>query len=188
MLTECGVPAEFMSAQTIDFPSYIQESVTKEKGKSMFITGGYGCGKTHLSVAILREFISGLEIKKNETGEYGFNKAYMPVFSVVTELLLDIRATFSTDNGKNEKLIVDRYGDTGFLILDDLGVEKTSDWSLQTFYTIINRRSNKHLPTVITTNLSMDEIGQKLGGRIASRVKGMCKIIHLTGRDRRLSK
>ena len=78
------------------------------------------------------------------------------------------------------------YFNTPLLILDDLGAEKTTDWALQSLYIIINKRLSEELQTIITSNLSLDELRDKIGDRIASRIAGMCKIVKLTGRDRRL--
>lgn len=106
------------------------------------------------------------------------------IFITVPELLMKIRSCFSLD--KCEETIVNKYSNVPFLVLDDLGVEKGSEWALQTLYIIINNRYSNCLQTVITSNFSIEEIGIKLGDRIASRIAGMCDVVELTGTDRRL--
>ena len=72
------------------------------------------------------------------------------------------------------------------LILDDMGAEKTSEWSIQTLYSIIDRRYRDEKQTLITSNLTLDEIAEKVGDRIASRIAGMCKVVEIKGKDRRI--
>ncbi len=111
--------------------------------------------------------------------------AAAPLLISVPELLLEIRDTFN-GNEISEKAIIDKYSWIDVLILDDLGVEKTSDWVLQTLYTIIDRRYREELRTIITSNLGIEEIREKLDDRIASRIVGMCRVCILQGRDRRI--
>ena len=80
------------------------------------------------------------------------------------------------------------YMRSPLLILDDLGVEKTTEWALQALYVVVNRRYLDGRQTIITSNLTLDEVREKLGDRIASRIVGMCHPVRLTGRDRRLQK
>jgi DNA replication protein DnaC len=70
--------------------------------------------------------------------------------------------------------------------MDDLGVEKTSEWSMQTLYTITDWRYRELRQTLVTSNLTLDEIAGKVGDRIASRIAGMCKVVELKGKDRRI--
>ena len=169
----CGVPVRF-----IDVPVKKIES-TKE---SCFVTGGCGTGKTHIAIGALKHFIQQLPC--------GYFQCYPDIqvqeaeFITVPELLMKIRSCFSLN--ECEETIVKKYSNIPFLVLDDLGVEKTSEWALQTLYIIINNRYSNCLQTVITSNFSIEEISEKLGDRIASRVAGMCKIVKLTGKDRRL--
>jgi len=76
----------------------------------------------------------------------------------------------------------------GTLVLDDFGAEKLSDSVRNTTYSIISYREEYNLHTIITTNLSLDEIDKLNGSRISSRIVGFCKPIKLDGKDRRLQK
>ena len=76
----------------------------------------------------------------------------------------------------------------GILFLDDIGAEKPSDWVMETFYLIINKRYNEKLPIVFTSNLSIEQLAQTISDRIASRVVETCDIYELVGKDRRLKK
>ena len=150
-----------------------------EISNSLFVSGGFGTGKTYLTVGLLRYYINRLPCQN-------FVEPFknLPIFITVPELLMKIRSCFSLN--KCEETIVDKYSDCPLLILDDLGAEKTTEWVLQTLYIILNNRYSNLKRTIITSNLSLDELRDKIGDRIASRIAGMCKIVKLTGKDRRV--
>jgi hypothetical protein len=66
-----------------------------------------------------------------------------------------------------------------FLLLDDLGVEKLSEYVERALYQILNARADAGLPTVITTNLKLEEIGHRYGDRISTRVIKACEWVPL---------
>lgn len=167
----CGIPRLFRTAKEIS------------DDRSLFITGDCGVGKTYTAVSILRGFAKNLSCDNFVTP---FKNT--PIFVNVPELLLRIRDCFKPDSRISEEEMLKKYLNTGLLVLDDLGVEKTTDWSLQSLYVIVNKRGSEGRQTVITSNLTLDEISGKLSDRIASRIKGMCKIIVIKGKDRRLGR
>lgn len=169
VLIECGVPKIFLSS----------ELSSNYNLKSLYLYGGCGVGKTYKAVSMLKSYLNNLSDSEFQ------NSANYPIFITVPELLLKIRSCISLNQCEED--IVEKYGDCMLLVLDDLGVEKTTEWALQTLYIILNRRSNNNLTTIITSNLSLEEIGNKIGDRIASRIAGMCTIMHLKGKDRRLN-
>ncbi len=135
--------------------------------ESVVLTGNPGCGKTHLAVAMMKHTGSG-------------------TFITIPDLLLKIRDTFHSDgtSSMTEKELIEQYCEVGFLVLDDLGAEKSTEYSITTLYLIINRRINDEKKTVITTNLSMQQISESLGDRVASRLSGM-NVVKITMPDYR---
>jgi DNA replication protein DnaC len=127
--------------------------------ESAVLTGSTGSGKTHLAVALMAEYLT--------------DDPAAPMFITVPELLLKIRSCFSEKATTTEEEIVEQYSSCEFLVLDDLGAEKESEFVITTLYLIINRRNNYGRKTIITTNLSLQEIETKLGARIASRLSEM---------------
>ncbi len=124
----------------------------------LVLIGNTGSGKTHLAVSVLREWVRvGKEAQ----------------FITAPELLMEIRESYRAESYRDESEIIDRYGAVGMLVLDDLGAEKTTDWSVDRLYLIIDRRYRDALPTVVTTNLSLEQIEKQLSPRIASRLSGM---------------
>lgn len=148
---------------------------------SLFFTGSCGCGKTHLAVAILKEMV-----RNNLVGnEFGSNAEMKgATFTTAPELLLKIRQSFQESSGLQESDVIETYTNTPFLILDDLGAEKATEWAITTLYLIIDRRNREEKPTIFTTNLSLAEIEHQLSARIASRLAD-CKVVQLNMPDYR---
>ena len=74
------------------------------------------------------------------------------------------------------------------LIIDDLGIERNTEYALEQVYAVIDERYKSGLPLIITTNLTMDELNDPADvahGRIYSRVLEMCTPIQVLGSDRR---
>jgi DNA replication protein DnaC len=125
----------------------------------MFLSGKTGCGKTHLAVSVLRE-----ARVSSALGGY---------FITVPEMLMKIRAAFSSTSIETEEEIVKKFSDYEVLVLDDLGSEKTYEYSITTLFLILDRRDRYNKRTIVTSNLSLKEIEESLGARIASRLAGM---------------
>ena len=137
----------------------------KEIKHSAMLQGKTGCGKTHLAMAWLKEKPIGMVVS-------------------IPELLLKLRGSFRDDATLTEGQIIDRYSSIPYLVLDDLGAEKSTEFSIASLYLIIERRINTEVPTLITTNLTLAEIEHKLSARIASRLSEM-KIIKINMPDYR---
>ena len=92
-----------------------------------------------------------------------------------------------------ELSIIDNYSKVPLLIIDDLGKERPSEWTLEKLFTIINNRYENNLPVVITTNYNRDRLRERLANRtnyeiadaIISRLYEMCKGINIKGTDKR---
>jgi len=165
----------------IGFEDQVEKSIAAILNKkSLFITGTVGTGKTHLAIAITMEW--GKEFVKGGTVQYGERR--YPIFVSSAEFFLELKDTFG-GNG-SEKDILDRYSRTPLLCIDDIGAEKISDWSRQMFYTLIDRRYRDEKQTIITSNLTLEDVSKLIDDRISSRIVGMGVVVNLTGEDYRL--
>ena len=72
---------------------------------------------------------------------------------------------------------------TELLVLDDLGSEFNTGFYESATYNIINSRINLGLPTIINTNLTIDELQKKYNDRIISRIFGVYTTLCLMGQD-----
>lgn len=168
--------------------------------KGLYIHGPVGTGKTYIAYAI-KHYLENGEAHIGSAGGSGASggnaggggggtvpaKPRRLQFYNATELLADIRHDFDATDPYAKKHVADRILESrNLLIIDDLGAEKPSEWVAETLYRIINHRYENELPVVITSNLSLDQLAQRLGDRTASRLAELCNVVELTGRDRRL--
>lgn len=169
-----------------DVPRVIVENISNtsrirvsSQSKSLFLFGPAGCGKSHAAACLM--------FKEMRTKDPSSFKEY--VWSNVPRLLFALRQTYiSSEKRFEEALILQKLTTARLVCLDDFGAEKTTDWSLQTLYLIINERYENKRATIITSNLSLDEIAERLGDdRLSSRIAGMCEVIEIKGKDRRVS-
>ncbi len=134
------------------------------EGTGLLFFGSYGIGKTHLAAAIVNRLIGQIRV----------------LYISCPDLLNEIRETLHT-KGSSSRLIMAKTVD--LLVLDDIGAEKPSEWVRETLFILINHRYEHLLPTIFTTNCSLDELEQRLGGRISSRIAEMSRCIKFGGND-----
>ena len=184
VLKKRGIQKKYLRSNISD----IQKQYVKYYDKNLFLYGQRGTGKTHLLTAFIKNEIKDLLISETDNAEDIFDPyVNYPIFIDVPKLLFNIRQTFNKDNyHSNEKDIFEKYSKSQTLYLDDLGAEKSTDWAVQTLYLLIDYRYSNEMKTVITSNLTLDEIADKLDDRISSRIAGMCEIVEMKGQDRRL--
>lgn len=168
------VPARYEKAKYEDVPENIRGMFEKmrETRKGMYIYGGAGTGKTHTAYALYRSTY-------DKIGVYAR-------FWNTAELLRDIRLDMDRDAYSKHRTEDDLMEFKGVLFLDDIGAEKLSDWVLETFYLLINKRYENMLPTIYTSNFSMKELAERIGDRFASRLMETCDIVPMVGEDRRV--
>lgn len=181
-LWKCGVGKRHRSCtiHNFDGPYHARQTLRAiiDNPSDCVLTGPPGTGKTHLAAAILWGMVLSGAVFKLE------NEHPRATFITVPDLLNNIRASFHNRKSEDEYDEVKFLSYAPFLFLDDLGAEKSSEWATSTIYSIIDARYREELPTIVTTNLSLPEISEKLDPRIASRLSSG-KIIQLTGPDRR---
>ena len=149
---------------------FCDEVKNNPKAHGLMLMGGYGTGKTHLAVAILRE-----------TAEAGIPG----MFVVVPDLLGKMRASFDRKDGKADELVTTAKN-ARLLVLDDLGAENPRPWVVELVYVLINHRYEHMLPTVITTNYSGKELEAVFGRRIMSRLAEMTTPVNIRAEDYRM--
>ena len=141
--------------------------------KNLLFQGGTGLGKTHLSLAIANAVI-----------QKGYSVIYMTASDIVSKLQ---REHFSY-NYQNEEEIVNSLLECDLLIIDDLGTEFSSAYSVSAIYNLFNSRILKGKPMIISTNMSLSEIEQMYSQRFMSRIIGTCDRLLFAGNDVRAIK
>ncbi|MGB4493473.1 MAG: ATP-binding protein [Limnochordia bacterium] len=130
-------------------------------GRGIILVGPSGTGKTHLAAAIANELRS----------RFSVAFVHLPI------LLEQMR----TGNVSLEPLL---FAD--LLVLDDLGSERVTDWTMERLLIIVDGRLNNLKPTVFTTNHDLEDLEKRVGMRVASRVIGSNLHLFLRGPDYRL--
>ena len=139
-----------------------------ESSPGLFMYGATGLGKTFLSGCIAKELLS---------------RGYSVAFDSILNYLSDIedRHFNKTDAEVPDTLQIILNADLA--ILDDLGSEYKTAFSSATMYNIINSRLNMGKPTVISSNLTMEQLAEKYDDRIISRIMGMFYTVRFFGED-----
>ena len=133
---------------------------------SLLFTGAPGLGKTFLSACIART-----------VADNGFSVVY----DTAGKLISDFEsAKFGGDHSGD---LTKKYLQCDLLIIDDLGTEMSTQFSLSALYQVINTRMMEDKPIIISTNLSADGISQRYPGPIASRIRGTYTICPFRGTD-----
>ena len=128
----------------------------------LVLLGPTGCGKTHLAAAVANQQIA--------RGK--------PIYFVVVPDLLDhLRSAYSPDSKVPYDELFETIRTAPLLVLDDLGAHSSTPWAEEKLYQLVNHRYNHRLPTVITTNLSLDELDERLASRLADmKLSTLCPI------------
>lgn len=138
------------------------------KSRNMLLIGKTGLGKTHLSTAVARRVI-----------ERGYDVRYESAPQMFARLEEE---RFRTQESAETYLSCD------LLILDDLGVEPQTQYSLACLYNILNTRINGAHPTIINTNLTESDLQERYNDRITSRLLGEYAPLIFMGEDVRRQK
>jgi chromosomal replication initiation ATPase DnaA len=121
----------------------------------LVLCGTYGCGKSHLLEAAGRYWLT-----QNRTLRY----------EVVPDLLEVFRHTFADQYAADIRTWMGWYQSRELLLLDDLGMEKTSDWTRERITALVDDRLREGQLTVIATNNTEGEMLAQVGPRLTSRL------------------
>lgn len=147
-------------------------------GQGLHIEGNMGTGKTHLANAIANMLIS---------------KDVAVVFTTPGDMLREVKQAY--DNNWGEIDVLKRFEQADLLILDDMGKERCTDWSMSILFNIFNERYMSKRPTITTTNLRDKALAMALtpdrdkssrADDIISRIRQMSKPLVIRGADARL--
>jgi len=142
-----------------------------EGSQNLLFRGGTGLGKTFLSACIARV-----------VSENGFSVVYDTAVSVLEAFEMQ-KFDRSGVNAEEVSSRVRRYLECDLLILDDLGTEMSTNFTISAIYTIINSRLLNGVKTIITTNLGADEISRRYSPQISSRLSGEYSVCIFAGKD-----
>lgn len=143
--------------------------------QNLLLYGNTGVGKTFLANCIARELLD----------------SFHTVVYLTSLKLFDILETykFDRDLSQAEKdASISYILDSDLLIIDDLGTELNNSFTSSQLYRCIDTRQNNGSSTIISTNLSFDDLREQYSERIFSRITSNYTLLKLTGDDIRLQK
>lgn len=138
---------------------------------NLLLLGPLGVGKTHTAMAACREILRG-----------GLSVRWWPV----VELLEALRPghEFRDEEG-DECDLLDFIRYKAVVFLDDLGMERPSEWAAEQLYIIVNRRWLEQRPLIVTSNLTPNDLRDTIGARTYDRLRDGAAAIELSGESRR---
>ena len=144
--------------------------------RNLLLSGAPGLGKTFLSACIARA-----------VSEHGYSVVYDTAGNIFAQFEAKKFQRDSAD-GQEARDETRRYLNCDLLIVDDLGSELTTQLTQSALYELINARLVAQRHTVISTNLSLEEIARRYNPQIASRIEGEYHVLHFFGDDIRMLK
>lgn len=172
-LGRAGIPPEFRRAELSECDPAVA-AWASDMGRGLLLKGEPGRGKTHAACALLRAKAPDMSV----------------AFVSASRLLDECREAI---RGEGVNRVKGRYSSVGLLVIDDLGKERLTQWSLPVFFDVIDRRSSGMRPTIVTTNYSGEALMRCLTAgddvttarALASRM-GRYAQVELAGPDLRL--
>lgn len=160
-----GIPERFIDIE----PNAIYAEELQRNG--FYIHGDIRSGKTTLAISIAKSCIA---------------KRQSVVFTTFSQISLHLRQAFSDNCAETEKDLLHKYLTCDCLVIDDLGHESLSDYTIERLMIIIGERFNDLRPVIITSQYSPAELGRKLARKnpqtalaVTRRLKDYCRCIDL---------
>lgn len=144
---------------------------------SYYVLGNVGSGKTHTLCALIRASIA-LDVMARRWPSPTY------LFISIPKLLSDMRFSYEYDKGKTAREWMKELETIDYLYLDDLGVEKPSDWVRETLYLLFNERYSNDRHFTVSSNYPLSKI-RSFDPRIGSRIQENCAVLSVSGTDRR---
>ncbi|MCM1162427.1 MAG: ATP-binding protein [Roseburia sp.] len=141
---------------------------------NLFFYGTVGTGKSFLSNCIAKELM---------------DKGYSVIYFSSSRLFDTLsKMTFEYQSKEELNRIYDDLYNCDLLIIDDLGTELTNSFVASSLFSCLNERQLRKNPTIISTNLSLEELSKRYSERIFSRITSYFQLYKLSGQDIRMHK
>lgn len=137
----------------------------------LLFTGGTGLGKTFLSGCIAREVA---------------DRGFSVVYDTAIHLFADYEAAKFGENTQENRSRTEKYTICDLLIIDDLGTEMVTQFTVSALYSVINERMMVQKPVILSSNLTPEEIRTRYSPQIASRILGTYQVLQFLGNDIRM--
>ena len=121
----------------------------------LFLTGGVGRGKTHLSAAIANAVL--------EDGKTVIYRRAADLFELIRQYRFE-------ENRQKFEDMLEQLRTCDLLVIDDLGAERTTEFVIEQLVILLEERNYRNKPWIISSNLNINEIIQTYNDRTADRI------------------
>ena len=168
-----GTPIDLATTVYLRIHQDLIEAAEEPK-RGYLLHGNPGTGKTLMGCIALNE----LMLRWTKSGR--FLKLSLNYFQ-------KLRDSYNPDNVHYGRTgtILEELCNMPYLVIDDFGVERGTDWQQEVLYDLVDGRYGDQRFTVVTTNKPLDELEKLAEGRIYSRLMEMCQFIPMNGLDYR---
>ena len=125
-------------------------------GANLVLCGKPGTGKTHLASAICRQI--------------AIQHQTQPCYVTASKMLRHIRASYNRDASYTEAQAINEFATADLLVIDEIGAKLPSEHDRATLFEIIDERYQRVLPTIIISNLTIEEISAQTDMRLVDRL------------------
>jgi DNA replication protein DnaC len=129
---------------------------TKDSSAMVLMYGNPGTGKTMLGCAALW---------------YALTGGGMARYTTVSKIARDVRSTYRRDSSKTEDDILDAFISCKLLFIDEIGASLGTDHERSMFNDVVSGRYNAKCPTIMASNLGIEDVKEALGDRLVDRIR-----------------
>lgn len=143
-----------------------------DEGGNLLLYGDTGVGKTFLTHCVAKELL---------------DQTFSVIYFTASQLF-DIFARKQFDKDADAALDYEHIYDCDLLIIDDLGTEFANVFTTSQLFVCLNERLLRGKSTMISTNLSLDDLNNMYSERVFSRITSAYTVLRITGDDIRIQK
>ena len=169
-----GTPLSYADEVSRSVATLVGSELDSAPNRGFLLHGNPGTGKTLLGSIMLNELIL----------RWGMPGRFLNLSRKYFQKLRDTYSEDSDDYGRSWQ-IIEELCNMPFLVLDDFGIQRGTDWEMEMLYELVDARYAEERFTVVTTNQDLDEIRKLSHGRIYSRLVEMCYMVPMQGIDYR---
>lgn len=131
--------------------------MVKDQGTSMVFCGKPGTGKTHLAYAIVN-VLQAIRVTA--------------VVRTAADMTSEVKEAYKSDHSDvTPTTVAEKFAHFDLLVIDEVGVQVSSDAEKRIFFNIINKRYENMLPTILISNLALKELTEFVGERVVDRMR-----------------
>lgn len=180
--------------------AFTENYLSEKKPDGLLLIGGVGSGKTFMVTSVVNNIIDNISedeilrleppndhVLRNMSFDYNWfiHCIDYACFISVTELFEKLKTSIASQETWFYDKMIQHLKTVQLLVLDDLGAEKSSEWTKSVIFEIIDYRYNELLPILVTTNCPPKELKEKIGDRNFDRLREICTLVSVTAESQR---